>query len=175
MTSWVVVITKPAAEEIAERDLRRAGYRVYLPRYRKLLSPHGRDRRPVTSMRPLFTGYLFAEDWRGWPRETVHGVEGLLHRSGSSRHALFSGADIQAIRDRESSFDEMRYAAGQGRAMIREDVSVGDVMTVDIGSIPMQAVLRELSADGRALVEVMIFGRVTPMRVEQEALLAAGG
>jgi hypothetical protein len=175
MASWVAIVTKPSSEEVAECDLRRVGYRVYLPRYRKLLSPHGRDRKPQTAMRPLFTGYLFAEDWRGWPRETVHGVEGLLRRAGSQRNALFSDADVALIRDRERSFDEVRYAAGEGGALIRDDVQVGDSVGVDVGSVPMQAVLRELSTDGRALVEVMIFGRVTAMRVEQEALLAAVG
>ncbi len=67
---WCVVISKPAAEEVAERSIREAGYRVYLPRYRKVL--HGirlddRGRRIRTRgpgavvMRPLINGYLFAE------------------------------------------------------------------------------------------------------------------
>jgi hypothetical protein len=173
--SWVVVITKPSSEEIAERDLRRAGYRVYLPRYRKLLMAHGRERKPTTSMRPLFAGYLFAQDWRGWPKETVHGVEGLLRRAGSQRNATFTDYDISVLRERETEFDEVKYAAGGG-PIIRDDVQVGDTVTVDMASVPMQAVLKELSADGRAWVEVMLFnGRTTLTQVAQDEMLVAGG
>ena len=78
MPFWVIVETKQSAEEVAERSLRQAGYRVYLPRYRKLLSPHGRGRQPVTSMRPLFARVLFVQDWRGWPALPISGTVGLM-------------------------------------------------------------------------------------------------
>jgi Transcription termination factor nusG len=79
---WCVVMSKPAAEEIAERSIREAGYRVYLPCYRKILrgSRFGEDGRRIRSrrdevvLRPLFPLYLFVElcphqqwspvDWR---------------------------------------------------------------------------------------------------------------
>jgi hypothetical protein len=39
---WVIVLIKPGADEATERSLRQAGYRVYLPRYRKMLRTHKR-------------------------------------------------------------------------------------------------------------------------------------
>src|SRR5580765_4151861 len=78
LPTWVVVVTKPAAEEVAERGFRAAGYRVCLLRYRKILSPHGRDRRGAMSMRPLFSRLLFVQDWRGWPDPPVAGTVSLM-------------------------------------------------------------------------------------------------
>ena len=163
-------MTKPNAEEVAERSLRQAGYRVYLPRYRRLLAPHGLGRRTVTSMRPLMPGYLFVQDWRGWPGAAVMGVSGMMPGARGAVARLGDG-DVALLREDEhlGKWDQVRYPPG-AKPVVREDIGVGDAVRVEVGGVLLAATLRELSADGRALVEAMIFCRRTELRVEQEAL-----
>ncbi len=53
LAGCAVVISKPAGEFAAESALRRRGYRVCLPLYRRRL------RDGYVAMRPLFSHYLF--------------------------------------------------------------------------------------------------------------------
>lgn len=81
--SWVVVLT--SAAELTERDLRKAGYRVHLVRYRKLLTPHGAQRRPASILVSLLKNAVFVQDWRAWPLHVVVAGSPRLMRVGGSR------------------------------------------------------------------------------------------
>ena len=53
---WLVVHTKPKAEEQARVELQKQGYRVYLPR---LAIFRSKQRRAIGRNEPLFPRYLF--------------------------------------------------------------------------------------------------------------------
>jgi len=124
---WVIVETKPHCEERVERGLRQHGYRVYLPRYRRLLTPHGSGRRDATAMRPLFSRIVFCQDWRGWPRASVTGVFGLMRMTGGNT-AKLPDSDIFVImtRERAGEFDDVQFVVGTSRMVVRDDIASGD-------------------------------------------------
>lgn len=167
MPPWVIVETKPSAEELAERSLRTAGYRVYLPRFRKLLSPHGRDRRQVTSMRPLFARVLFAQDWQGWPELPISGTVGLMHLRPQVP-ARLSDEDVQIImlRERACEFDEVKQPRGSGLG-IRTDIEAGDDIEFEAFGRRVMGVLEELTLGGKALVSALLFSG--PVRTTVDA------
>lgn len=55
---WYVVRARPAAEYLAESEMRRVGMDTYLPQYKRT-SRHRRSKRIIVRMFPLFLGYLF--------------------------------------------------------------------------------------------------------------------
>lgn len=160
LPAWVIVVTKPLAEEAAERSLRQAGYRVYLPRYRKLLLPHGVDRKSNHTMRPLFERLVFVQDWRGWPKSSITGAIGLMpSRPGIAK---LSDADVAIIMERERA-GEFDMVGPHG---IRGDLEPGDKVEFETAfGAKIMGVLEELSPNGKAVVWTMIFDRVVRTEV----------
>jgi hypothetical protein len=171
MPFWVIVETKQSAEEVAERSLRQAGYRVYLPRYRKLLSPHGRGRQPVTSMRPLFARVLFVQDWRGWPALPISGTVGLMLLRPQVP-AKLSDEDVVLIleRERAGEFDEA-LPNGSGGA-VRTDIELGEEVEFEVFGRRILGVLDELTDDGKAVVSALMFGRIVSTSVSAAGLMS---
>lgn len=168
--AWTIVICKSSQEEAAERSMRQAGYRVYLPRYRKEMRPHGNTRRGTPSMRPLFTGYLFVQDWNGWPEMSISGVSGLLKTASSN--VLLQDADVMVIWEREKAgqFDEL--PAPRSKAARRTDLKIGGSVEFDLHGERILAVLEDLSDSGRTVVRGLMFNRETIYRVSADDLRA---
>lgn len=175
--SWVAVISRPAAEEVAERSLRQAGYRVYLPRYRKVIrgtrvDVRGRRVRPRGEivMRPLFPSYLFADidcvsQWSSLKR--ANGIADLIWRGEVA--AELPGSVIDGIRAAEQSgvFDEER----PGCKSKRKDLPIGaQVRVLDGPFSSFLGILSGLDETGRATALLNIFGRDTPIGIDQHAL-----
>lgn len=169
--SWAIVRTLPQAEEAAERSLRQVGYRAYLPRYRKLLLPHGRDRKPATVLRPLFAGIVFAQDWRGWPQQSVTGTNGLLKVAGNTAKLAAADVDIMRRKEWDCEFDDIKRPPSGG-VVIRDDIKPGDDCEVEMFGQRVMAVLDELSEDGKAVLRVAILGREVRTEVAAEAIHA---
>ncbi|MCC7250963.1 transcription termination/antitermination NusG family protein [Hyphomicrobium sp.] len=98
---WYVVVTQPHGEARAEENLRRQGFSVYLPRYRRTRR-HARKTETVT--RPLFPRYLFValdlarDRWR--VVQSTFGVQGLITAAGDKPREVPSTV-LDAIRERE--------------------------------------------------------------------------
>ena len=173
LPDWTVLETKSMAEEVAERSLRQSGYRTFLPRYRRVLRPHGRLRQTTSALRPLFPGLLFVADWRGWPDVPISGTVGLIMvRPGVP--AKLPDVDIALIMERERAgeFDEVQYARGSG-LVIRSDITPGDAVDIEIFGTRVMGVLEELTAAGKAVVHAMVFGREVRTEVDADALQKA--
>lgn len=172
-TDWVIVKVRPGAEEVAERNLRQEGYRAYLPRYRKMLRPHGDGRKGQPSMRPAFPGYLFIQDWRGWPDRPIAGVMGLMMRTGN-RPRYMSSDDVDLIHQREMQglFDDDR-APVHGRAR-RSDLSEGDTVEYEWYGERVLAVLAGLTDAGKAILRDILFdgkpARISHLTVDADEL-----
>lgn len=167
--AWAIVRTLPQAEEIAERSLRQVGYRAYLPRYRKLLLPHGRDRKPATALRPLFVGIIFAQDWRGWPTHTVTGTSGLLKIAGNTAKLTNADIDIMQAKERACEFDDIKRPPSGG-VVIRDDIHVGDDCEIEMFGQRVMAVLDELSDDGKAVLRATIMCREVRTEVDADSI-----
>jgi hypothetical protein len=157
---WVIVETRPAAEDAAERSLRLAGYRVYLPRYRCLVHPHGRSRSAVTVLRPIFPRMLFAQDWRGWPAMPIGCVVGLMSLQPGIP-ARLSDEDVAYIMDRERSRDF---------DTVGQQFSIGDAVEIDAFGQRILGVLDALSQDGKATVSMLMLGRTIRTHVPVQRL-----
>lgn len=160
---WVIVETKPGAEDIAERGLRLAGYRVYLPRYRCLVHPHGRNRSPVTVLRPIFPRLVFAQDWRGWPAMPIGCAIGLLSFQPGIPAGLSDG-DVALIMEREHNreFDQT------------SQFTIGDAVEIDAFGSRIVGVLDALSADGKAIVSALLLGRTVRTQVDMRSIRRTG-
>jgi hypothetical protein len=159
---WVIVETRPAAEDAAERSLRLAGYRVYLPRYRCLVHPHGRSRSAVTVLRPIFPRLVCVQDWRGWPAMPINCAIGLLSFQAGIPAGL-SDSDVALIMDRERNreFDETPLASRY---------KVGDAVEIEMLEHRIMGVLERLSPDGKATVSAMLLGRTIRTHVPVQRL-----
>src|SRR4029077_18660023 len=135
----------------AERSLRLAGYRGYLPRYRCVVHPHGRSRNAVTVLRPIFPRLACVQDLRGWPAMPINCAVGLLSFQAGVPAGL-SDADVALIMDRERNreFDGTMFVCRY---------KVGDAVEIEMLEHRIMGVLERLSPDGKATVSAMLLGR----------------
>lgn len=171
---WAVVAARNGFEEFVESRVRQEGYRVYLPRYRKMLRGIriGEDGRRVRCrgpgtpvLRPLLAGFLFAELHPGqWlPRDIA---DRWRHWRWNNARAFVSEAAVERMRDveRQGSFDEVR---GNG---LRSGLRVGGAAEVEIASQRMACVIDDLSDPDRVIVRAMLFNRETSLSVKADDL-----
>lgn len=183
---WCVVMTR--AEELTAKSLMSAGWRTYLPRFRRILRGVRIDLRTGRKvrtrghgeivMRPIFTGYVFAElhhgqQWFGIMSE--RGVTGVLRAAGDGPPKLISAAGIELIRKNERAGDYDEPRARRGKDVARPDLGVGDLVGLELDYGSFEATIRELNDNDTAVVEWMIFGRPvrTMVRTAELELVSA--
>lgn len=163
---WVIAETEAGRDEVAERSLRREGYRVYLPRRRVVLYPHGNNRRATAIMRVLLPGYIFVQDWRGWPKNALQGTRGTLVKFGS-QIASISALEINQFRQREDAGDFDDLLPGHKC----DHLKIGSkVRAFDGPFAGFDLLLSELSDNGRAIVKLMVFDRPTSVDIDARNL-----
>lgn len=174
--TWAIITTRAMCEDIVERGFWQAGYRAYVARYRKVLQPHGRHRTSTATMRPVFQGLVFVQDWRGWPQEKISHVVGRLS-SRSGRHLALNGADVALIMERERAgmFDLHAPRPPANGVVARDDLTIGEAVEFDLSGQTILATLDGLSDAGRATVTYMMLGRSVTSEVDAETLHEVSG
>jgi transcription antitermination factor NusG len=189
-SGWLVVVVESGRDHIAEKNLRRAGWRCYFPVYRKQLAHKiTEDGRRVGAwkgrgdivFRPLFSGYGFVAwdetvQWRSM-KDAV-GVLGFLlngerpavvpergrppfvDSSGKLHPATWGVEDVREIVD-AGLLDEAREAKE-----VRTDIVPGNIVKLTTG--PLSALLGRLENiddhnRARVLIQ-MLGGRETLVR-----------
>jgi len=77
MKQWFVVHTQPLKESLAQHHLQEQGYRVYLPRFKKI-TRHARQTKETLA--PLFPRYLFVEfDVESDRWRSINGTRGVAY------------------------------------------------------------------------------------------------
>lgn len=172
--SWAIVRTRSRCEDIVERGLREAGYRAYVPRFRVLTYPHGMQRKPAATMRPLFSGLVFVQDWRGWPKERISHVVGMM-KSPAGAHATISGSDIAILMDCERLGKYEPHAPRPpANGVVVPHLAVGQQVEYDLFGTAIRAVIDDLSPNGRATIAAIFFDRVTNLDVDVTGLRVVG-
>lgn len=183
--SWYVVRCNIKCEDKAERNLRSAGFRVYVPRM-KIERQQRRTKKWIITELPLFPRYLFLEqkpkpDWFTARRcEGVEGVLGALSISGEvepfpvpSRHVerlMAMQADL-AFDDTRTAKIRRREIGRNKRETTRMRFPVGSRVRAKDGPFAMLGgIVTNVKARGTVEVMIELFGTLSPAEFPHEWL-----
>ncbi len=161
---WYVVNTQPRAESRAKHHLEMQRYRVFCPRYRKIVR-HARTTK--SALAPLFPNYLFVcldlsrDQWRSI--NGTRGVVRLLQQDGAPQ-AVPDGVveNLQAKTRADGTFDWT------------STLEIGGTVRIADGPFAeLLGTLEYLDAAGRVRVLLELLGRSVSVGLRSEALLPA--
>lgn len=160
---WYVGRTKPRQEAIAEENLLRQGYQVYLPRLKVLKRACRRDE---IGFEPFFPRYLFfkvaCENQSIAPVRSTHGVSQIVQFG--NRPAYLAEDALDRIRALES---RQHQAGPHGRAR------VGDPVVVTRGPFTGLGGLVAMVAAERVTVLMRMLGEQTKVTLRPRELRVA--
>jgi len=165
MSRWYVVNTLPHQEARAEANLRRQGYRAWLP---SIVRSRRHARRIDTILAPLFPGYLFVEidvEREAWtPINGTFGVRRLLcHRE---RPMPVPGDFMEALRQ---TLDV------DGVVAVPEPLKPGQKVRLIAGPfVDCVGTLLHLAANGRVALLLRLLGQEVSTVVSRRMLAPAG-
>jgi transcriptional antiterminator RfaH len=167
MRRWYLVHTKPASERLAEAQLQRQGYEVYLPRALRTVRHRGRWLERIVA---LFPRYLFLRLNEGTqalnPVRCTRGVAGVV-RFGS----LYTVVP-------ESVIDELRAHAdpqsGLHRLMRATPLNKGAPVTVNGGPFSgLSGIFLRVAGADRVVVLLRLLGQEASVHVPIDAVVAS--
>jgi transcriptional antiterminator RfaH len=165
VSQWFVVNTLPHQEARAEANLRRQGYRAWLPSIKR---SRRHARRIDTILAPLFPGYVFVEldlSHESWsPINGTFGVRRLLcHRD---RPAPVPDNFMQALRE---TLNE------EGVVAVPEPLKPGQKVRLIAGPfVDCIGTLLYLAAKGRVALLLSVLGQEVSTMVSRRMLAPAG-
>lgn len=159
--SWYAVCCKPRQEAVAEENLLRQGYHVYLPRLRGTRRRKGQW---VDTVEPLFPRYLFicvdAAVHSIAPVRSTRGVAGLVRQGGVP--AIVPEAVMAAIMQR----------ADADSGLHRNDSPLfrkGETIRLVQGPLAgLEGVFSEEDGERRVIVLLELLGKTNRMKVERD-------
>jgi len=162
---WYAILTKPQRETVAEENLRKQGYRVYLPR---LATEQRRNGRWTPVVEPLFPRYLFvatADRRQSFaPIRSTPGVANLV--SFGSRAAEVPTEVIETLQRRE--------AADAASATRRRAFGLGDAVFFREGPFAgLEGIFSAETGEQRVLVLLDFLGKLNRIRVDRDWLVPA--
>jgi transcriptional antiterminator RfaH len=165
---WYLILTKPSAEAVAQSNLERQGYEVYLPRLvEPLLCRHQRRERIV----PLFPRYLFLRLMEGSqplaPVRSSVGVSGVV-RFGC-RYAIVPDETICRLRRRADPMTGLHHLAKPAPLVS------GTAVLIASGPFDgLEGIFQREDGAERAIVLLNLLGHDTPVRVPTAWILPQG-
>ena len=165
MLRWYVIHTKPSAETVAQVNLERQGYEVYLPRL--LQSCLWRQRRRERIV-PLFPRYLFLRLREGCqplgPVRSSVGVSGIV-RFGC-RYAVVADEVIGGLQARAHPL------TGLHRLSSPLPLAPGAAVRVTAGPFDgLEGIFQRADGAERVVVLLKLLGQDTPVRVPADWIL----
>jgi transcriptional antiterminator RfaH len=161
---WYVVCCKPRQELVAQENLRRQGFEVYLPRIK--VRQRRRDRW-VESVQVLFPRYLFVHVDRGAQStasiRSTRGAVGLVRFGGEP--AMAPNRVIDAIIDREDAGldDELQPAFQSG----------DPVRMLEGPFAGMDGIFASADGEKRAVLLIELLGKTNRVRVDRDWIIRA--
>lgn len=159
---WYLVYSKPRQETVAQLNLERQGYEVYLPRVRQPRRSKGRATSIVT---PMFPRYLFirldreTDDWG--PIRSTFGVVSIV-RFGQAPASVPDDL-IAVLRSREDREGIQVLPVEEYRRGAKIRITTG-------GFAGYEGIFIARTARDRVVVLLEILGRRTPARIEAGAI-----
>jgi transcriptional antiterminator RfaH len=165
MNAWYTVFCKPRGEEVAETNLRRQGYSVYLPR---LLTRRRRAGNLSNCISPLFPRYLFLR-----PRDSAQSLAPVRSTLGVAtivrfglRPALVAEAIIEQLRRCEDAVAGMHFQQNSFP-------SGATVKFIDGPFSGLEAIFSKETGEDRVIVLLEMLGKTNSLTVDSTCLAAA--
>lgn len=163
MKNWYLIHTKPRKEIVAEQNLQRQGYEVYLPRIQQ---PHRRRGRWVEVIDSLFPRYLFVRLQFGY--DNIYSI-----RYTTGVHKLVSfGEEPTMVPDQ--IIESIRYAADSNTGLHNPKGPLfkpGDTVIIDKGPLAgLRAIFLAETGEERVNILLEMLGRQNRVTIERDLL-----
>ena len=163
-TRWFLAQCKPNSHRVAQRNLARQGFAVFLPLQEETKRARGRF---VTRMRPLFPGYLFvALDIRNGPWRAVNSTLGI------TRLVSLGGTPTPVPNE---LVEQLRLRCDHdGKLLPPPTFKPGDQVTFAKGPFAnFVATIESLAPDRRVWVLLELMGHQTRVAVQADQIRAS--
>lgn len=163
---WYAVSCKPRQEAIAEENLLRQGYRVYLPRIQSQRRRHGQW---TNVIEPLFPRYLFIRvdhtSRSTAPVRSTRGAVGLVRFGGQP--AVVPEEVISAIVQRETPESGLHQ---DDRPLFH----AGEPVKLESGPLAgMEGIFVEEDGEKRTIVLLELLGKANKIRINRDWVVQA--
>ena len=163
---WYAVCCKPRQETVAEENLQRQDFQVYLPRIR---IRHRRRGQWLDVVEALFPRYVFIRlDPRQRsmaPVRSTRGVVGLVRFGGQP--AVVPDAVMEALAQRENAASGLHEDK-------RPPFSAGEAVKFVEGPLAgMEGIFTELDGEKRVIVLLELLGKANKVRVDRDWIARA--
>ena len=163
---WYAVSCKPRQETIAEENLLRQGFHVYLPRIRIRQRRRGQW---LDAIEVLFPRYIFIRldplQRSTAPVRSTRGVVGLVRFGGQP--AVVPDGIMQALKQREDAASGMHEDK-------RPPFSAGEVVKIVDGPLAgMEGVFTQQDGEKRVIVLLELLGKANKVRVDRDWIAKA--
>lgn len=164
-SSWFLAQLKPNCANIADKNLKRQGFKTFLPQQE---DTRQRDGKFITALRPLFPGYIFvAFDAAGGLWRTVNSTYGVTRLVGFGTEP--SPVPLDLITQLRMRCDE------SGKLLPPKLLKPGDQVTLTKGPFAnFVAEVEKIAPDRRVWVLMDILGGRTRVAVAQDLLRTIG-
>ena len=166
MKRWYLVHTKPRKERVAEQNLQRQGYEVYLP---LIQQPRRHRGHWIEAIDPLFPNYLFVRLHFGC--DNIGPI-----RSTTGVRALVRFTQEPAIVP-EEIIESLKFAADRDTGIYRVKEALfkpGDKVLIDQGPLAsLTAIFLAETGQERVLILLDMLGRENQITVERDLLRLA--
>ncbi len=160
-SSWFLAQLKPNCANIADKNLKRQGFRTFLPLEEETRQQNGKF---VTAMRPLFPGYIFVafDVARGFWR-TVNSTYGITHLVSFGKEPKAVPLDLVS--------QLMLRCDAKGKLVPTKLMKPGDQVTLTKGPFAnFVAEVEKIAPDRRVWVLMEIMGGRTRVAVGMDQL-----
>lgn len=176
--SWFIIQTNPQCEAKAVAEIRRAGFRAYVPKAARDVRHH-RTKELIIKRRPALVGYVFMRFPEGSPNwyalRKCQGVKGVLYCDGkpyelahtqiaalmrAQRSATYDTANARAFRLAKRRGEKQSIARAAAKLRFKPGMQVRAVAG------PWQHIIARIervTKTGTIKAIASIFGRDTPM------------
>lgn len=162
-TSWFLTQLKPNSASIANKNLKRQGFKTFLPLQEQTQQRRGKF---VTVMQPLFPGYIFVAF------DIAHGLWRTVNSTYGIARLVTFGKEPTAV-PRELVSQLMRRCDAEGKLLPAKVLSPGDQVTLTRGPfVNFAAEVEKIAPDRRVWVLMDIMGRQSRVSVGADQLRA---
>lgn len=163
-TSWFLAQLKPNCASIADKNLKRQGFRTFLPLEEETRQRNGKF---VTAMRPLFPGYIFvAFDVACGLWRTVNSTYGITRLVSFGKEPTAVPLDLVS--------QLMLRCDAAGKLLPPKLLKPGDQVTLTKGPFAhFVAEVEEIAPDSRVWVLMELIGGQTRVAVGADQLRAS--